>query len=171
MVPLTIPSTRPIFSPANDSVSGRIRGIPPPTAASNRSETPLAAAAANRAGPLAATSSLLAVTTGLPASSALSTRLPAGSRPPISSTTSETPRVVDHLFELVGGVLGREVAGTIEIADRNLDELEIETGLLGDGGPVGQQATSQCAAHNPTTKDADAYLHKAGDGTEPVGRR
>ena len=41
MVPLTIPVTRSICSPASVSASGRMMGMPPPTAASNSSGTPV----------------------------------------------------------------------------------------------------------------------------------
>ncbi len=78
MVPLTIPMTRSICSPARVSDSGRMMGMPPPTAASNSSGTPVRSAAAISSGPRAAISSLLAVTTGFPASRAARTRSPAG---------------------------------------------------------------------------------------------
>ena len=65
---------------------------------------------------------------------------------------------------------GGKFRGAIEVADRNLDQLEIETGLLGDGGPVGEQATRQGSANDPPAKNADANFHKAGDGTEASRR-
>ena len=62
-----MPDTRAIRSPASDSLSGRMIGIAPPTAASNSSGTPRRAAASTSSRPRDATNSLLAVTTGLPA--------------------------------------------------------------------------------------------------------
>ena len=67
MVPLTMPSTRWIRSPTRDSRSGRMSGMPPATAASKSRSTPAASAAANSSAPRLARSSLLPVTTGLPA--------------------------------------------------------------------------------------------------------
>jgi hypothetical protein len=77
-------------SPASDSRSGRISGIPPATAASKRRSTPAVAAASNSSAPQLASSSLLAVTTGLPAFNAERIRVRAGSTPPITSTTMST---------------------------------------------------------------------------------
>ena len=66
MVPLTMPMIRRIRSPASDSRSGRIRGMPPATADSKSRSTPAVDAASNSSAPQLASSSLLAVTTGLP---------------------------------------------------------------------------------------------------------
>ena len=90
MVPLTIPMNRAIRSPARCSRSGRMRGIPPPTAASKRSAARPFAAASMSASPWLASSSLFAVTTGFPDDSASSTSDRAGSIPPITSTTTST---------------------------------------------------------------------------------
>ncbi len=90
VVPLTMPSTRVMRSPASDSRSGRMMGMAPATAASNSRSTPALAAASNSSAPQAAISSLLAVTTGFPASRAANTRSLAGSRPPMTSTTRST---------------------------------------------------------------------------------
>ena len=68
-----------------------MRGMAPATAASYKRSTPELKAASAREAPWAAISSLLAVTTGLPAARAVSTSWRAGSRPPISSTTTSTP--------------------------------------------------------------------------------
>ena len=54
-------------SPASDSRSGRMKGMPPATAASNSRSTPASSAAANSSAPTLASSSLFPVTTGLPA--------------------------------------------------------------------------------------------------------
>src|SRR5579862_3607270 len=90
VVPLTIPVTRRIRSPASDSRRSRMSGIPPPTAASNNRSTPAVAAASNSSCPTLATSSLLAVTTGLPALRAARIRVRAGSIPPMTSTMTST---------------------------------------------------------------------------------
>ena len=60
MVPLTMPITRSMRSPASDSRSGRMIGMPPATAASNSRSTPARSAAANSSAPWLASSSLLA---------------------------------------------------------------------------------------------------------------
>ena len=62
-------------------------GMPPATAASYDTATPFSAAAVKISLPCNARSALLAVTTCLPAAMASSTRLLAGSMPPITSTT------------------------------------------------------------------------------------
>jgi len=54
-------------------------GMPPPTEASNMTETPLAAAAAKISAPCLASSALLAVTTCLPLAMACITKVRAGS--------------------------------------------------------------------------------------------
>src|SRR5438270_301307 len=82
--------TRLICSPASDSRNGRMSGMAPATAASNSRSRPAAAAASNSSAPTLASSSLLAVTTGLPALRASRIRLRAGSMPPITSTTTST---------------------------------------------------------------------------------
>ena len=61
--------------------------MPPATAASNSRSTPASSAAANSSVPTLASSSLLAVTTGLPCLSAVVISSRAGSMPPITSTT------------------------------------------------------------------------------------
>ncbi len=91
MVPLTIPMTRWMRSPVSDSRSARTRGMAPATAASYNRSTPRSRARVRRATPSwDASSALLAVTTGRPASRAARTSAPAGSSPPISSTTMST---------------------------------------------------------------------------------
>ena len=90
VVPFTIPMTRRSRSPVSDSFSGRISGMPPPTAASKYRSRPLASDASNSSRPRVASSSLFAVTTGLSRSNAARTSSPAGSSPPISSHTMST---------------------------------------------------------------------------------
>ncbi len=90
VVPLTMPMTRRIRSPASDSRSGRMSGMPPPRrprrAGRPRPSTPPRTAR----DPQLASSSLLAVTTGLPALRASRIRVRAGSIPPMTSTTTST---------------------------------------------------------------------------------
>src|SRR6266571_5268075 len=78
-------STRLAVSP---SLTARINGMPPATAASKASATPRRLASSHSSWPWWASSALFAVTTCLPAASALRMKVRAGSRPPISSTTT-----------------------------------------------------------------------------------
>ena len=90
-VPLRMPATDFTSSPTMASRSILTAGVPPMTAASNSSGTPLDSARAANSAPCSAISALLAVTTGLPALSAASTAAFAGpSEPPISSTKMST---------------------------------------------------------------------------------
>src|SRR6266849_535588 len=77
-------STRLAGSP---SLTARMRGMPPATAASKPRKTRLRRAASKISGPGWARSALLAVTTCLPASSARRMKVRAGSSPPTSSMT------------------------------------------------------------------------------------
>ena len=86
VVPLTIPMTRVMGSPRNDSRNARMSGIPPATAASNNRSTPAASDWAHSSCPTLASSSLFAVTTGLPFAIAVEISSRAGSMPPITST-------------------------------------------------------------------------------------
>src|SRR5256714_6272010 len=74
-------------SPARDSRSGRMSGMPPATDASKRRSTPEPSAVSKSSLPALARSSLLAVTTGFPDLSASVMSERAGSIPPITSTT------------------------------------------------------------------------------------
>ena len=69
-------------------LSGVMIGMPPPTLASKRKSTSFFSAIANMSLPNCATTSLLAVTTLLPASIARSMYSRAGWMPPMSSTTT-----------------------------------------------------------------------------------
>ena len=86
VVPLTMPMMRRTGSPASDSRSARTSGMPPATAASKRRSHPAASAALNTSAPTLASSSLFAVTTGLPCLSAVRISSRAGSMPPMTST-------------------------------------------------------------------------------------
>ena len=89
-VPLMMPEIPVISLPARASRRVLITGIPPATAASKRRDTPCASASAASSLPHSAISALLAVTTCLPAVSALVTRSLAVVVPPMSSTTTST---------------------------------------------------------------------------------
>src|SRR5262249_11704111 len=75
---------------ASPSRSDRMIGTPPATAASKPSSTPRRRAASNSSRPWVGTKALLAVTTWLPAAMARRMNVRAGSRPPISSMTTDT---------------------------------------------------------------------------------
>ena len=96
MVPLTMPMIRRMRSPASDSRSGRISGMPPATADSKSRSTPAVEAASKSSAPQLASSSLLAVTTGLPDFRASRIRVRAGSMPPMTSTTTSTVGIDHH---------------------------------------------------------------------------
>ena len=100
-VPFRIPCIRRRRSPATPSRSPRRIGIPPATAASNSRWRPCRPASRNNAGPLWAMTCLLAVTTDLPAASACSIQLRAGSCPPINSTITSTGLSISAWKELV----------------------------------------------------------------------
>ena len=87
VVPFTIPMTSVIWFPARHCFNGRIIGIPPATAASNRKSTLCSCAVSRSSFPATATKSLFAVTTCLPASKAWVMYSFAGDKPPISSIT------------------------------------------------------------------------------------
>ena len=107
MVPLTMPATRSTVSPARDWVSGRMTGIAPATAASKYRST-WACSAAWASSPVdCAISALLAVTTDLPFSRAVSIALRAGSTGPITSTTTSTSsRETSSSMSLVSSSIG-----------------------------------------------------------------
>ena len=104
--------TRRMRSPASDSRSGRISGMPPATDASNSRSTPAVSAASNSSSPKLASSSLFAVTTGLPAFSAARIRLRAGSTPPIISTMTSTSGSATTRL----GVVGEHAVGELDVA-------------------------------------------------------
>ena len=79
-----------ISSPARLVRMALMIGMPPPTEASNPSGAPCASPSENSASPCLASTSLLAVITGLPSSSARAINPRAGSSPPINSTTIST---------------------------------------------------------------------------------
>ena len=90
--------------------------MPPATADSKSRSTPAVDAASNSSAPQLASSSLLAVTTGLPDLRASRIRVRAGSMPPMTSTTTSTLGIGDHRVGVGGqdavGRPGRRVPGT-----------------------------------------------------------
>ena len=107
VVPLTMPMTRLMRSPASDSRSGRMRGMAAHTAASNSRSTPDLTAASNSSAPWVASSSLLAVTTGLPASRAVRIRRAGGLDAAHDLDHQVDVGVGDH----AGGVVGEDAGG------------------------------------------------------------
>ena len=87
VVPLIIPATHSMRLAVKPSRIALMIGIPPATAASNATITPLAEAAAKISVPCLASKALLAVTTCLPWAIASSTNSRARVSPPINSTT------------------------------------------------------------------------------------
>ena len=86
-VPLMMPAIHSIRLAVRPSRSALMIGMPPATAPSKATITPLACAAAKISLPCRASSALLAVTTCLPLAIACRMNVRAGSMPPISSTT------------------------------------------------------------------------------------
>lgn len=142
MVPLTMPMMRLIGSPTSDSRSGRMNGIPATTAASYSRSTPLASATSANSLPTLASSSLLAVTTGLPAFNAATINSRAGSMPPINSTTRST-----------AGSATTSAASVVTIAGssatpRSLDIERTATRTTRSLSPVRVSMSSPCASIN-----------------------
>src|SRR5690242_3245259 len=87
-VPLRMPAILCRRSPARPSWMPTMAGMPPATEAPNSSRRPIFRARSSSSESDSEMSSLFAVTTDFPARSARRTQSPAGSRPPISSTTT-----------------------------------------------------------------------------------
>ena len=90
VVPFKIPAISSTSFATKHCESGLIIGIPPPTDASNKKLALFSFATARSSAPCLATSSLLDVTTLLPACKHLLTKSYAGFVPPITSTTTLT---------------------------------------------------------------------------------
>ena len=159
MVPLTMPMTRWMRSPASDSRSARISGMPPATEASNSRSTPARRPrpTARRRGSPAAP--CWRVTTGLPLRSASSTRSRAGDMPPMTSTTtsmegsSTTPTGVGGEQRLDAGdvaFLGGRTHG-------HLGQLELQACAVGDPFGVGQQEAGQAPPDVAAAQQADPH--------------
>ncbi len=104
--------------------------MPPATAASKSRSCPASSAAAKSSVPTLASSSLLAVTTGLPWRSAVRISSRAGSMPPITSTTtsmsgSSTSAWLSRVSR-PGGEVDVALAG--QVADRHPGHLEAQAG-------------------------------------------
>src|SRR4051794_30356188 len=91
VVPLTIPWMRSTCAAASVSCRTRMTGTTPATAPSKRSCTSCSRAVVHSSSPWEASSSLLALTTCLPARMAFRTYSRAGSMPPMSSTIRSLP--------------------------------------------------------------------------------
>ena len=118
---------------ASDSRSGRIRGIPPATAASKYRSPPARSAAANSSSPCAARSSLFPVTTDFPLAERAQQQVPrrldapdqlADHVDPGSSTTAAGSSV--------NRSAGRQTAGPGRVADRHARDLQPNAGSSGD---------------------------------------
>ena len=161
MVPFTMPLTTSMSSPARLSARGRITGIPPPTAASYMTETPALFAASTISSPLVAISSLLAVTTGFPERRAARTRVPAGSRPPMTSTITsiEGSVTTDNASSVMRS--GLDVEGTFlrQVPHCDTTDLEVHARLESDGIAVAQQPVHQGATDGPGAEHADPDGH------------
>ena len=90
VVPLMMPAIHSMRLAVSPSRKALIIGMPPATAASKATMTPIFWAAAKISLPCIARSALLAVTTCLPFSMALSISSLATLEPPMSSTTMST---------------------------------------------------------------------------------
>ena len=158
VVPLTMPITRRMCSPTSDSRSGRMSGMPPATAASKSRSTPAASAAANSSAPTLASSSLLAVTTGLPrlegGEDQLAGRLDAAD----DLDDHVDVRVVDHR----GGVGGEHAVGQLdralpaEAAHRDPGDLEAQPGAGRDVVAPGVDQVHERRADVAAAQQADA---------------
>ena len=167
MVPLTMPITRRMRSPASDSRSGRMSGMPPPTDASNRMSTPAPSAVSNSSRPWVAMSSLLAVTTGLPPISASTISVRAGSMPPMTSTTmstsgSPTTAAASSVKQRAGSGRSRSLA---RFGHRDPGHLERHAGPGLDHVGVVVDEAHQRAPHVTTAEDADPHplVHQSVD--------
>ncbi len=172
MVPFTMPMTWSMGSPSRDSRSGRTSGMPPPTAASNSTSTPDASAAAKISAPTLANSSLLAVTTGLPALRASRISWRAGSMPPMTSmTTSTSGSLTTEAASLVNRSRDRSTP-------RSLEALRTATRVISRRRPVRDSMPSACSwtsctSADPTVPQPSRPTRTSGSVHAPtlVGRR
>ena len=119
--------------------------MPPATAASKSRSTLAPSATANSSAPWLASSSLLAVMTGLPDFTACTISSRAGSMPPMTSTTRSIVGVVDHGAGVVGehplGQFDRALAG--HVAHRDLGHLQPQAGAGLDHVALGLDQADQ----------------------------
>ena len=134
-------------------------GMPPPTAASNRRSTPACSATANRSTPTLASSSLFAVTTGLPLRRAVPISSRAGSMPPMTSTTTSiagsATTAKASWVSTPSGEVDRALLG--HAAHRDPADLEIEPGTCGDVGAPGPDEVDERGADVAAPEDADPH--------------
>src|SRR4051812_21834840 len=135
---------RRMGSPRRLSRSTRMMGIPPATAASNRKSRLALAAAANTSAPTLARSSLLAVTTGLPAARAPRISSRAGSMPPMTSTTTSMSGW------LTTPALSRVSTPSGSSTSRSRARLRTATAPMSRRRPVRASMASACSATSPT---------------------
>ena len=121
-------------SPTSDSRRGRISGMPPATAASKSRSTPAPSAAWNSSAPAVASSSLLPVITGLPAFIAARISSRAGSRPPITSTTTSMSgsSTTERASVVSSARVDGRAPGLGEVAHGDAGDLEAQAGAGGD---------------------------------------
>ena len=154
-----MPSTRLIGSPWRLSRSARMIGMPPATAASNSRSRPAASAAAYSSAPTLASSSLFAVTTGLPLASASRISSRAGSMPPIASTTRSMSGSDTTVW--ASRVSMPSASSTSRGADRLRTatpcDLEAQAGAALDGGRLRLDELHECSTHVPASENPDPY--------------
>src|SRR5690606_5191497 len=67
--------------------------------------------------------------------------------------------VVDDVLGAVGGITGRERALLFEVTHRDLDQLQVQSGLGGDHVALGEELVSEASADDAATEDSDSYAH------------
>ena len=120
---------------------------------------PTAAATSNSSSPTLASSSLFAVTTGLPAFSAVRINDRAGSTPPMTSTITSTSGAATTLLGVVREHARRErdVALLGEVLHRDARDLEPHAGAARDEVGVRVEQPDQRGADVAAPEDADPY--------------
>ena len=161
VVPLTMPRTAVTRLAPRSQTSGPSSGTPPATAASKRRPTPASRAAASRALPCLASSSLLAVTTDLPAARAARMASPAASVPPMSSTTTSTSWAVatdiaSSVRRTSGGQLQLALAGSVARGHGHERGRDVAAGH-GIGSPVRRRAAGRPRPNRPCRGPADRH--------------
>jgi hypothetical protein len=164
VVPFTIPVTRVSRSPASDSFRGRISGMPPPTAASNRSSTPAASAASNSSFPCA--DLLVRGHDVLPRRECAQEQRPR--RLDATDQLDDAPhgRVVHDGVGVGREPLGgeRDVAAPARIADRDAGDLDRGARALGDVGGVLVEQAQGGGPDRPAAEEPDderRHTHRA----------
>ena len=158
-MPLTMPMTRTICSPASDSRNGRMTGMAPATAASYRRSTPAAAATSASSAPATASSALLAVTTGLPLRRAASISSWAGWRP-----TDDLDDDIDVGARHQCGGIGPQEArrdgdgpGPLRVGHGDPHQLQADARAGGDVLGAGEEDLGQCRPDIAAAEQPDAH--------------